>query len=393
MNCSKSKSIWRMRMSTEPSTSASAAPDARAAEVAAKLALLRETLDQPADGPPRGAIRLRGLDWFSWVTAGGDATLLLAADTGPAEVLVTRDDAVILTDEIEGERLRQEQVPPGFTFHMAPWAEVELRETYVLGAAGGGAVLTDRPNHVDQPLPGSLRLRRMVLNEHEQERYRALGREAAAAVSEVLYAARPDWTEFQLAAAAAQALWSRGIQPAGVLAGGARRQSLFCHAPPSHERLGHCASLQVSARRHGLHANLTRSVSFGTVPAQLIIEQTELLQVEATGLDAVRPGNSLAAVYHALEAAYRHVNRPDAIRSNHQGGITGYAAREIIATPSTATGLETGMAFAFKPGFSGITIEDTFLLGPAGLENLTLDPQWPATGVQGRTRPLWLEKT
>jgi len=355
----------------------------RAPEVAAKLALLRETLDQTG----AGAIRLRGLDWFAWATAGGDASVLQAFDTGAAEVLVTHDDAVILTDEIEADRLRQEQLPPGFTFHIAPWAEIELRETYVLGAANGAPILTDRTKHVDQPLPASLRLRRMVLNDAEQARYRALGADAAAAVSEVMRAARPEWTELQLASAAAAALWSRGIQPAALLAAGERRLPLFCHAAPSQEQLGLRAALQVCARRHGLYANLTRSLSFGPAPA----EQSELLQVEATGLDAVRPGNSLAAVYHALDAAYRHANRPEGILRHHQGGITGYAAREIVATPSTATGLETGMAFAFNPGFAGIKIEDTFLLGARGLENLTLDPHWPAAQVQGRPRPLWLE--
>jgi Xaa-Pro aminopeptidase len=369
-------------------------PDARAAEVAAKIALLRETLAQSEGGQMRGAIRLRGLDWFAWITAGGDAEVLLAADTGVAEVLVTRDEACILTDEIEAERLRQEQVPPGFTFHIAPWAEVELRETYVTGAAGEGIVLSDRPkNHAEQPLPASLRLRRMVLNGSEQQRYRALGREAAVAMSEVLRAARPDWTECQLAAAGASALLWRGIQPALVLAAGERRLPLYRHPLPTHERLGSRAALVFCARRHGLYANLTRSVSFGPLPDALQAEQTALQQVEATGLDAVRPGNSLAAVYHALDAGYRHANRQEAIRQHHQGGITGYAAREIVASPSTATGLETGMAFAFNPSFAGIKIEDTFLLGPDGLENLTLDPQWPAIDVQGRARPLWLETT
>jgi hypothetical protein len=98
-------------------------------------------------------------------------------------------------------------------------------------------------------------------------------------------------------------------------------------------------------------------------------------------------------VYFAFEQAYRHANRPDAIREHHQGGITGYAAREIVATPLTAAQLDTGMAFAFNPSFKGIKIEDTFLLQPEGLENLTVDPAWPATDVQGRMRPLWLEVT
>lgn len=365
----------------------------RAAEVADKLALLRAALAETG----AGAVRLRGVDWFAWATAGGDASVLLAADCGVAEVLVTRDDAVILTDAIEAERLRVEQVPAGFTFHVAPWAETELHDTYVLGAAGGAAVLSDRPRYgngqVEQPLPASLRLRRMVLQGAELDRYRALGRDAARALTETLRAARPEWTELELAAAGAQALWRRGIQPALVLAAGARRLQTYRHPVPTMDPLGARALLVFCARRHGLVANLSRAVAFGALSDDERNAEADLLQVEATGLDAVRPGQSLAAVYHALEAAYRHANRPDAIRQHHQGGITGYLAREIVASPSTATGIETGMAFAFNPSFAGMKVEDTFLLGPGGLENLTSDPDWPATTIQGRARPVWLEVT
>ena len=371
------------------------APDARPAEVADKVALLRAALAEASVATPSGAIRLRGADWFAWATAGGDAAVLQAADCGVAEVLVTRDEAVILTDAIDAERLRLEQVPAGFTFHIAPWAETELRETYVLGAAAGGAVLSDRPRQAngnsEQPLPANLRLRRMVLLPSEQERYRALGADAARAMAETLRAARPEWTELELAAAGAQALWRRGIQPALVLAAGARRLAAFRHPVPTIEPLGSRAMLVFCARRHGLVASLSRAIAFGRLSDDERNAQADLLQVEATGLDAVRPGQSLAAVYHALEAAYRHVNRPDAIREHHQGGITGYQAREIVASPSTATGIETGMAFAFNPSFAGMKVEDTFLLGANGLENLTPDPDWPATTIQGRARPIWLE--
>jgi Xaa-Pro aminopeptidase len=369
----------------------SARPDSRPAEVADKVALLRAALAETG----AGAIRLRGVDWFAWATAGGDASVLLAADCGVAEVLVTRDEAVILTDASDAERLRLEQVPAGFTFHIAPWAETELRETYVLGAAGGGVVLSDRPRQAngngEQPLPASLRLRRMVLLPSEQERYRALGADASAAMSDTLRAARPEWTELDLAAAGAQALWRRGIQPALVLAAGARRLPAFRHPVPTIEPLGSRAMLVFCARRHGLVASLSRGIAFGRLSDDERNAHADLLQVEATGLDAVRPGQSLAAVYHALDAAYRHVNRLEAIREHHQGGIAGYQAREIVASPSTATGIETGMAFAFNPSFAGMKVEDTFLLGANGLDNLTLDPGWPATTIQGRARPAWLE--
>jgi Xaa-Pro aminopeptidase len=363
----------------------SEAPGARGAEAADKLALLREAMNEAG----AGAVRLRGVDWFAWATSGGSNVVLLTAETGVAELLVTQDEACVMTDEIEVERLREEEVPPGFSFHVAPWAEPELHEHYVLNAAAGKAVLSDRPAGAELPLPHALRIRRMVLVKPEQDRYRRLGLEAAQAMSEVMRVARPDWTEYQLAGAGAQALWKRGIHPALVLAAGEARLPRFRHPTPSSQNLGSRAMMVFCARRHGLYANLTRFVTFGNAPP----EQIGLMTIEATGLAVVAPGNSLSSVYHAFADAYRHAGHPDAIREHHQGGITGYLAREIVATASTATALEAGMAVAFNPSLPGLKIEDTFLIQPHGLENLTLDPDWPTMNVQGRMRPLWLEAT
>lgn len=360
-------------------------PSLRAQEVASKLALLRAALA----GQGAGALRLRGADWFAWITAGGASALLHTFEAGGAEILITAGEACVLTDQTEGERLRTEEVPDGFTFHIEPWAEPELRERFVANAAGGLPVLSDRPAHGEQPLPPALRQRRLVLSGAEQERYRALGREAAEAMTEVLHRARPEWTEQQLAAAGAEALWRRGIHPALVLAAGERRLPLYRRATPTNEPIGQRAMLTFSARRHGLYASLTRFVCFG--PECAPDRQRTLIDLEATGLEAVKAGGSLSSVYHALAQAYHHADVEDAIRDHQQGGITGYQAREIVATHSSATLLEEGMAFALSPGFGGMKLEDTFLLGPDGLENLTFDPGWPALDVHGRKRPLWLE--
>jgi Xaa-Pro aminopeptidase len=363
----------------------SLALSARAAEAGIKLAAIRQWLSTQA----AGAVRLRGVDWFAWITAGGSNAVLLAADTGVAEVLITRDEACILTNEIEAERLKDEEVPPGFTFHVTPWADTDWNDQYVLGAAGGAPVLSDHPAHDELALPSSARQRRMLLSTDEQQRYRELGADAARAMSEVMREARPDWTEQALAGAGARALWRRGIDPAMVLAAGAARMQRYRHPTPSATALGQHAMMVFCARRHGLYVNLTRFVTFGQPP----LRQSELMGVEATGLAACVPGSSLSSVYHAFAQAYRHIGLPEAIREHHQGGVTGYQARELIATPSTAMPLEVGMALAFNPSFQGIKIEDTFLLGAHGLDNVTFDPDWPALGVQGRLRPLWLEVT
>ncbi|MES2759083.1 MAG: M24 family metallopeptidase [Pseudomonadota bacterium] len=360
-------------------------PDHRAVEVAAKLALARHWL---ADSGA-GALRLRGVDWFAWLTAGGSSAVPLAAETGKAEVLVTAGDACILTDEIEADRLRGEEVPPGFSFHATPWADTEWREQFVAAAADGLPVLSDRPAPPEQALPAAAQQQRLRLRlgPDEQQRFRQLGAEAAAAMSEAMRAARPGWTECELAGEGARALWRRGIEPALVLAAGARRLARYRHPRATAEPLGERAMLALCARRHGLHASLTRFVTFGAAP----LEQAELTTVEATALTACAPGNSLAAVYHALLQADRPAGHPDAIRERHQGGVTGYRAREMLASASSALRLEAGMAVAFNPGLQGIMLEDTFLIGQHALENLTVDPAWPAAIVQGRSRPLWLE--
>jgi hypothetical protein len=72
--------------------------------------------------------------------------VLLAADTGVAELLVTKEEACVLTDASRRTPAPRRGAADGFTFHIAPWAETELHDSYVLGAANGGSVLSDRPS-------------------------------------------------------------------------------------------------------------------------------------------------------------------------------------------------------------------------------------------------------
>lgn len=359
----------------------------RDAEVQDKLNQMRRwLLDAQA-----GAIRLRGVDWFSWATAGGVDVVLLTAEAGVAELLVTAQQAVVLTDEIEARRLRDEEVPTGWKWHVTPWAEPERRERFVADLAAGAAILSDRPGALEKPLPPACHAERLTLSAAEQQRYREVGQLAASAISDVMRAARPHWSEFELAGAGAEALWGRGLHPALTLAAGARRLPHYRHPTPSAAPLGDEAMLVVCARGYGLYASLTRFVEFSPRGAQQRLHQASLRDIEATGLQACRVGQPLSAVYHAFEHAYRRHDFAQAIRQHHQGGIAGYLAREVIATPASQQLLASGMAVAFNPSLPGAKIEDTFLLQADYLENLTFDPAWPTTTEQGRLRPLPLE--
>jgi Xaa-Pro aminopeptidase len=362
---------------------------ARTAEVQEKVAWIRGRL------APHGArgVRLRGTDWFAWATAGGSNAVLLAAEAGVAEVLITEGDAVVLTDEIEAARLGDEEVPAGLSWHAAPWAELSRREEFVSQVTSGGIVLSDRPRAQERVLPAEFFARRLHLSAGEQDRYRDVGQRAALAMSEVMRSARPDWCEYQLAGAGAEALWGRGLQPALTLAAGAARLPRYRHPTPSTAQLGNEAMLVFCARGFGLYANLTRFVRFSPAAAEQHRRHEIVRAVEAAALQACQPGVALSHVYKALAHAYSTHGYPAAIREHHQGGLTGYLAREVIATPDTHVLLETGMALALNPSLPGVKIEDTFLLHADALENLTLDPDWPNVVHDGRLRPSPLERS
>lgn len=359
----------------------------RSSEVERKIRRMQQWLAECA----AGALRLRGTDWFAWATAGGSNTVLLVAETGVAEILVTPEQAYVLTDEIEAERLASEEVPPGYEWHVAPWADLSLRERFVRDAVGGASILSDRPAEGEMRLPEHLQQQRWILEESERARYRMVGQLAAAAMTEVMRAARPNWTEYQLAGAGAEALWGRGLHPALTLAAGAQRMPRYRHPTASASHLGDGAMLVFCARGQGLYANLTRFVQFAKSNVALDKLQQAIYRVEAAGLQACQPGQALSGVYQAFNQAYCIEGQNNAIRAHHQGGITGYLAREIVASAETHPVLAEGMAVAFNPSLPGVKVEDTFLIHQNGLENLTLDADWPSLQVEGRARPLPLE--
>ncbi len=358
-------------------------------EVSEKLQLIRKALtESEAQG-----LRLRGTDWFAWATAGGSNTVLLAAEAGVAEVLVTVRDAWVLTDEIEAQRLEDEELSADFKLHVNPWADAAARESFVRDVTNEGKVISDRPiPHVEKRLPASLQQHKRVMMSSELERYREVGRKASEAMTEVLSKAQPTWTEYQLAGAGAEALWARGLHPALTLVAGERRLPLYRHATATGEAIGRQAMLVFCARGYGLYANLTRFVSFGSLGDEHAQLHRHVREIEAQALNLCKPGTSLDAVYQTLAQAYEQHGFNHAILEHHQGGTTGYLAREIVATPTTTDSLAENIVVAWNPSLRGAKIEDTFVILQDGkLENLTFDPNWPSVEVEGRQRPVPLE--
>jgi Xaa-Pro aminopeptidase len=130
--------------------------------------------------------------------------------------------------------------------------------------------------------------------------------------------------------------------------------------------------LVVCAERGGLYANLTRIIDFeepnpGTARRQEACDAILRRMRE----EATRPGHTLAEALAECRRFYAEEGSPDGWRDHHQGGMTGYASREVVATPETRQRIEAGQAFAWNPSLPGAKAEETFVLTGNGPEVIT----------------------
>lgn len=350
-----------------------------------KLSLMRETMSRH---DLRG-IRLKGTDWFAWSTCGGDNSVLLSSETGVAEVLVTETDAWVLTDNIEAKRLLSEQLAAPLGLAVCPWNDVRSRQEFV-SEKTMGVVASDRPVAHERMLPPELTKARRSLLPEEVARYRDLSFDTAAAVTDAMSGARPDWTEYDLAAAAAAEMWRRGVQPALTVAAGQERLLAYRHPAPTRQMLGERAMLVVCGRRHGLNASLSRFVYFRSRTPEERRASAAVARVEAVAFSASARNRTLAEAYLDIAAAYEAEGYAGAEDAHHQGGITGYLSRDLLALPNARDRIEAGMAVAWNPSIPDAKIEDTAFVTEDGIEVLTVDERWPTIEVAGQARPVEL---
>jgi antitoxin VapB len=312
---------------------------------------------------------LRRPENFAWYTGGGNSRVEYVASLGVADLVLTQDSEQVLTSTIEGPRMRAEEAV-GFEVIEYPWQEgpeEALRE--LVGDLALGA---------DVPLPESTNLGeeidglRRVLDADALARLRAVGADLTAALAEAGDAVAPGISENEAAAAIAAACRRRGLVATVLLAATDARIRAYRHPLPSGAKLERRAMLVASAQRGGLYANLTRIVHFEDPDPETARRQVACEEILARMREeATRPGRTLAEAFEDCRRFYEQAGFADEWRLHHQGGMTGYASREVIATPFTEQQIEPGQAFAWNPSVTGAKSEETFVLTETGPEVVT----------------------
>ncbi|MFZ5825880.1 MAG: M24 family metallopeptidase [Bacillota bacterium] len=341
-----------------------------------------------------GALVLGRQENFAWLTGGARGFVNMASEASVAWIVVTEDQAAVVTNAIEAPRMEDEELGLPLKVLAHPWHDDAARLARVQAITGG------QPLASDLPLPGATPVNlaplRWTLSSYEIERLRPAARAAAEALEAAAREISPGQSEFEIAAGLARHIIALGMEPVVNLVATDERVYQYRHPLPTDRRLERYAMLVIGARHRGLVISATRLVHFGPLPDHLGPRLEAVARVDAAMIAATQPGNRVATVWDQAVGAYTAAGYPGEWERHHQGGLAGYLSREYRAMPDSPQIIGANQLFAWNPSIAGVKSEDTILAVEGGPEILTATSDWPVVAVEagGRTwhRPAILQR-
>lgn len=333
---------------------------------------------------------------IAWLTGGRGNRIDASREAGTQRLLVTDEGRrYVLANAIEMPRLRAEVLADlDYEPVEYPWSD-DQDPAYAVGVArdlvGGGALGADWPLPGATVVESALARARHLLTDAEIDRYRALGRDAGAALAGVCRTLEPGDDERDIQRAVADAAGSIRARAIVALVGSDERLRRFRHPVPTATRWEHVVMLALCAERDGLVVSLSRIVA-SRPPADLAERTRATATVFGRLLEASRPGATGAALYATARDAYAAVGFPGEELKHHQGGAIGYRAREWTAHPKSEEVVQARQALAWNPTIAGTKVEDTALLVDGTLQMITTSADWPTIELGGNLRAsnVWL---
>jgi len=317
---------------------------------------------------------------ISWLTGGMENRIVFVSEEGVVKLIVLKDKILVLTNNIEAERVIKEEGldKEDFQLIVNQWYERDLLDGLIKKYRLGGDCYFPEVNNLQEEIK---QLRFSLLPE-EIERYRSLGRETAKIVTDVCRVIKSGDTENEVKGRLAQKLWSKNINPHLILVGSDERLFDYRHPIAKDKEIKKYVMVVVCAERDGLIVNMTRFVYFGLLPQELKEKLYAVGKVDASFIINTKPGKKVADIFIEGIRTYGEVGYPDEWKFHHQGGATGYETRDYIAAPNSLHIVQPNQAFAWNPSIKGVKSEDTIIVNETENEIITDDPEWPKVEVE-----------
>lgn len=324
---------------------------------------------------------------FAWATCGGSNYVGIAAEMGVAHLVVTDTRCAVVCENIEAPRIADEELPQlGCDVISVSWWEGGVASA-IEAFIGSTNWASDAGAFGKPSIDADIQPLRMVLCDAELNRYRELGRMVSSSMMTACQSVSPGMSEHQTASLLNRELLNYGIVPQVTLIAADDRIAKYRHPIPSDNKIGSTVMLVTGARKWGLAISMTRLVHFGSLPAELRRRHDAVCSVDAAFISNTVDGASIAQVFQAGIDAYKQAGFDGEWQMHHQGGPTGYKAREFRGYLTHPGTVKLHEAYAWNPSIAGTKGEDTFIVTASGPEVISAIDGWPLCPTATLARP------
>jgi len=315
------------------------------------------------------------LAWF----IGGRVHVPLTLDLACFDIVVYQDKVIAVTNKIEAPRLIAEEFPAGIEVAAIDWWQG--RDALL---PAGEKIGADQPGNSRIDLGSEIEKLRQSLSESEVSKFQEVCKDSAVALGNAIKLTQVNDREIDVTARIANALWQSNLELVFIGVAGESRVRNFRHPLPTDAKIGNRVVASICARRKGMIASVTRIASF----EENFDSYKNILLVEAALFDATKVGARFSDPINAAIKAYPEFGFEELEwQKHHQGGPTGFAARDWPANQNSQQLIRSNQPIAWNPTGNGWKAEDTILAKESGVEILSVDPNWPGLVVAGRNRP------
>jgi Xaa-Pro aminopeptidase len=328
------------------------------------------------------AVYLKKSANFAWVTGGAYNIVGLATEIGIAGILLTKERAFVVCNNIESPRMRDEErlVEQGYEIVDFPW--FDDREQAIVQELSGGPFGADHSFPGAKDISGAINPLRYSLTSWEVERYRRQALDTARIAEETALTIRPGDEERAVVGRLSQNLWAEGMDFIVAFCAADDRIGRFRHPVSTDRKIQGRAMISVNSRRRGLIVSITRFIQFGALSPAARKLYEDNVYVDSCMMAATIPGRPAAEVFASALGAYAEKGYPGEYRLHHQGGSIGYMGRDYKVTAATKEIIQPNQAFTWNPSITGMKSEDTMLATMQGPEVLSLPSLFPVLEME-----------
>jgi hypothetical protein len=319
-------------------------------------------------------------DNFAWLTGGGSGRGILDPAALPG-LYLTADARWLLCSNVDSQRLFDEEID-GLGFQLKEWPCHLPRAQLLADLCQGRKVACDVPFGACADVAGQLQVLRRTMSDYEIACYRILGQALSHALEATGRTLSAGESERELAGQLSHRLLHRGVHPLLIAVsadgrGRTYRQASFTSTPVTKN----CV-MTVTARKYGLCARASRSVSFGQPDAGLRRDHDCACKISATYVAGSWPDSVPRQILLTGQRIFELTGVEHEFYLAPQGHLTGHAPVELNIALSDEQLLQARWAITWCVAVGAAISCDTFLISEEGPRAITAAENWPLKRIR-----------